>query len=217
MSSRGSFHDALDERWADLVEMTELDTLAIEQATQALLDADRDLAETVMAGQQNIDRRREHTDEQVVQLIALQAPVARDLRLLVGALGIAASLARMGGLAAHIAKTTLLRAPEPAVPLAIRSVFEQIGQTAITTARDLRTALLEQDAARAAAIETIDDAMDALHRRLFVIVLDPGWPHGTEAAIDASLLGRFYERFGDQAVSVGRRIHYIVEGTYPPA
>jgi phosphate transport system protein len=216
MPTRASFHQALEELWNGMADRALRDAMAIERATLALLDADRKLAESVISIEPEIDTWQLDIERQVIDLIALQQPVASDLRLVISAIPMSASLARMGGLARHVAQTARLRAPESAVAAELRGVFELIGQSAVMTATELHVALLERDVARAISIERGDARMDALHRQLFAILLDSGWPHGAEAAIDATLLGRFYERFADQAVNVARRLHFIVDNRYPP-
>jgi phosphate transport system protein len=195
-----------------MADMAGHNTVAVERASLALLDANRQLAELVMTEQSDVGLRQESVERRAVSLIALQQPVAGDLRLVISAIPMSAGLARMGDLATHVAQTTRLRAPDSAVPAEVRSVFQQIGQAAVATAGQLQSALTDRDSARAGAIERADSTMDALHRELFTILLEPSWPHGTEAAVDVTLLGRFYERFADQAVNVARRIRFIVDG-----
>jgi phosphate transport system protein len=212
MPGRISFRESLDQLWAEMAEMAAHNTVAVERASLALLDANRQLAELVITEQSDVGLRQELIEKRVVSLIALQQPVAGDLRLVISAIPMSAGLARMGDLATHVAQTTRLRTPDSAVPAEVRGVFQQIGHAATTTATELHSALVDRDSARAAAIETSDSTMDGLHRELFAILLEPSWPHGTEAAVDVTLLGRFYERFADQAVNVARRIRFIVEG-----
>jgi phosphate transport system protein len=213
MPGRVSFRESLDQLWTEMAAMAAHNTIAIERATLALSDANRQLAELVITEQADVAGRQEDVEKQVVDLIALQQPVAGDLRVVISAIPMSGALARMGDLAAHVAQTTRLRAPDSAIPDEVRDVFDQIGRAAVTTAADLQAALTDRDSARATAIQTSDHIMDGLHRDLFTILLKPSWPHSTEAAIDVTLLGRFYERFADQAVNVARRIHFIIEGT----
>ena len=124
-------------------------------------------------------------------------------------------LERMGDLALHIAKIARLRYPEIAVPAGVRDVISQMGSVAMSLVTKVAGVLDGRDIELAQAIEAEDDSMDALHRKLFTLLLSPNWSHGTEAAIDMALLGRYYERYADHAVSVARRVVFIVTGERP--
>jgi phosphate transport system protein len=212
---RDTFHDELDQIGAALVEMTNLVGSAMSRATTALLDADLNLAESVISADQTIDNLYRQTEERAFDLLARQQPVAGDLRVIVTGLRMVGDLERMGDLAEHIAKIARRRYPASAVPPELRVVLLEMGQIAQRIVAKAGSVIAGQDAELAAELEHDDDAMDALHRRLFKIILDDGWAHGVEAAIDITLLGRFYERFADHAVSVARRVVYLVTGEMP--
>ncbi|MGI5213171.1 phosphate signaling complex protein PhoU [Plantactinospora sp. CA-290183] len=195
-----------------LVDMAEAVRVAMRQATRALLTADRKAAEAVIAQDAEVDSLFRHVEERVFDLLARQAPVASDLRALVTALHVAADLERMGDLADHVAKTALRRHPSPAVPAELRGVFTEMSGCADRIADKIANVLSKPDATLAAELDRDDDAMDDLHRQLFAVLLDDDWPYGVETAIDATLLGRFYERYADHAVNAGRRIVYLVTG-----
>ena len=91
-----------------------------------------------------------------------------------------------------------------------------MGRLAVELANRAREVLQTRDRAKAAHIREQDDAMDDLHRQLFTMLLDREWLHGVPAAVDVALLGRFYERFADHAVEVGRRVVFQVTGALPP-
>ena len=212
---RDVFHDELDEIGAGVAEMIRLVGVAVEQATGSLLDADLNRAEAVIASDSRVDALRVELEDRAFQMIARQQPVATDLRVLVTTLHLVADLERMGDLALHIAKIARLRFPEPAVPAEVRDVIEQMGQVALSLVRKTGDVVRGQDVELAQAIEAEDDSMDALRRKLFTLVLSPRWTHGTEAAIDMTLLGRYYERYADHAVAVARRTIFIVTGERP--
>lgn len=195
-----------------LVSMAEAVRDAMRHATDALLDSDRQTAELVVSRDAEIDARYRQVEEKVHEVLARQAPVAADLRMVVSALHIAGDIERMGDLADHVARTCLRRHPAPAVPQELVGVFRQMGNVADRVAGELTVVLSAPNAARAAQIDDADDAMDSLHRQLFQALLGPGWPHGVEPAVDAALLGRFYERYADHAVNAGRHIVYLVTG-----
>jgi phosphate transport system protein len=212
---RSQYHADLDRVWGSLVDLAELARTAMVRATAALADADLALAERVIGGDALLDARRRDLEELVFGLLATQQPVAGDLRLLTAALPAGAGLERMGDLAAHIARAARLRYPDNAVPVELRDTIAQMGRVAAELAGDLATAIGTRDAELAAGVPAGDDAMDTLHRQMFTILLAPSRDQRIETAIDISLLGRYHERFADQAVSVARRICFILTGRQP--
>jgi phosphate transport system protein len=212
---RDVFHDELDEIGAGVAEMIRLVGVAVEQATGALLDADLNRAEAVIASDSKVDALRVDLEDRAFQMIARQQPVATDLRVLVTTLHLVADLERMGDLALHVAKIARLRFPEVAVPDEARDVIAQMGDVAVSLVKKVGEVVDGRDISLAEEIEHEDDSMDALRRKLFTLVLSPRWSHGTEAAIDMTLLGRYYERYADHAVAVARRTIFIITGKRP--
>ena len=212
---RDIFHDELDEIGKSVIEMTNLVALAMERATQALLDANLALADQVIADDRRIDALRTELEDRTFQLIAQQQPVATDLRVLISTIHLSADLERMGDLAHHVAKIARLRYPETAVPPEARDIISQMGEVASSLVQKVAQVVDGRDIALAQAIEQEDDSMDALRRKLFTVVLSPNWARGTEAAIDMTLLGRYYERYADHAVAVARHTIFIVTGKRP--
>ena len=209
---RKAFHEELDRVAETLVEMTHLASSAMGRATTALLDADVQLADSVIAADAEIDARRAQLDLMSFDLLARQQPVATDLRTIVVATRIASDLERMGDLAEHIAKLARMRFPDHAVPQEVRPAFLEAGHVAEMLVTKAGTVIATRDVEAARELETDDDAVDRLHRGLFRQVLSDDWPYGVETAIDITLLGRYYERFADHAVSVARRVVYLVTG-----
>lgn len=216
---RESYREELDDINACLVEMANSVGSAMSTATTALLDADVALADLVIAGDQHIDDARESIEQRCFTLLARQQPVAGDLRTITTAMRIVSDLERMGDLAEHIAKLARMRFPESAVPQDVRPAFLEAGHIAEMLVTKAATVIAKHDVEAARELETDDDAMDRLHRGLFRQLLSDDWPHGIETAIDITLLGRYYERFADHAVSVARRVVYLVTGerTQAPA
>ena len=214
---RDVYHGELDEIADKVVEMTRLVATMMDQSTRALLDADLETADRALADDVKIDALRDDLEDRSFSLIAQQQPVATDLRVLVSTLHLVADLERMGYLALHIAKIARLRYPELAVPPEARDVISQMGEVAMSLVHKVASVVSGRDVELAQAIEAEDDSMDALRRKLFTIVLSPKWAHGTEAAIDMTLLGRYYERYADHAVAVARRTIFIVTGERPAA
>jgi len=211
---RNTFHDELDQLGKELVEMTALVGSAMGRATTALLDGDLQLAESVIAGDDAVDALYREIEERAFDILARQQPVAGDLRVIVTSLRMVADLERMGDLALHIAKIARRRYPATAVPAELRSTVLEMGQTAQRIVEKCGSVIAGQDVEMAVELEADDDVMDALHRKLYTIVLS-GWQHEMAAAIDVTLLGRYYERFADHAVSVARRVIYLATGERP--
>jgi phosphate transport system protein len=212
---RDVFHDELDDIGAGVAEMIQLVAAAMEGATGALLDADLLRAEKVIDADVRVDSLRVELEDRAFQMIARQQPVATDLRVLITTLHLVADLERMGDLALHVAKIARLRFPEAAVPEEARDVIAQMGDVARSLVQKVGEVVEGRDISLAQAIEAEDDSMDALRRKLFTLVLSPRWSQGTEAAIDMTLLGRYYERYADHAVAVARRMIFIVTGKRP--
>jgi phosphate transport system protein len=185
---------------------------AMEKGTQALLQADLVLAEQVISVQDRITAMSLRAEESAFLLLALQAPVAGDLRAVISSLQNVADVERMGALALHVAKITRRRHPMHALPEEVNGYFAEMGQLAVQLGNSAEEVVLSGDPARAAEISQEDDAMDVLHKHLFTVLLDREWKHGVAAAVDLTLLGRFYERFADHAVEVGRRVIFQVTG-----
>ena len=214
---RDIYHDELDDIGKRVIEMTHLVATAMERATSALLDANLAQADQVIADDARIDALRTDLEERTFQLIAQQQPVATDLRVLISTIHLSADLERMGDLAHHVAKIARLRFPEIAVPPEARDIISQMGDVAASLVTKVADVVDGRDIALAQAIELEDDSMDALRRKLFTVVLAPQWSRGTEAAIDMTLLGRYYERYADHAVAVARHTIFIVTGKRPNA
>lgn len=212
---RDLYHDELDSIGASLVAMTHMVAAAMERASNALLDQNLAVAERVISDDAAVDALRTDLEERTFQLLVRQQPVASDLRLLVTTLHINSDLERMGDLALHVAKLTRLRYPDAAVPVELRDVISQMAEVAMSLVDKVALVLDGRDIELAREIELEDDSMDALHRKLFTLLLAPTWSYGTEAAIDMTLLGRYFERYADHAVSVARRIVFVVTGEMP--
>src|SRR6478672_3508048 len=211
---RDQFHEDLDTISDQLVELTRLAGSAISRATTALLDADVHLAESVIEADRKLDDIRIELDELSIDLLARQQPVATDLRIVVTAMHMSSDLERMGDLARHVAKVARLRTPESAVPPELRSHILQMGQVAEAIVAKCGSIIASKDVAAAIALEKDDDAMDDLHRELFAALLDENTSWSRSSILDLTLVGRYYERFADHAVSVARRVVYLVTGEY---
>lgn len=209
---RTGFRQQLDTLTDQLADMCAMAAQAISQATEALLETDLTTAESVIARHGGIVALDAHVEETAFALLALQAPVATDLRAVVSALRIAGDARRMVELAVHIAEIARRRHPYPAVSAEVRSYVAAMGEAAEALALGARQVLVSQDPRGAAQIRHDDDAMDELHHRLLALLMDPAGTQGVAAAVDATLLGRFYERFADHAVQIARRVIFQATG-----
>jgi len=212
---RTAYHEQLDGLTAQLGEMCGLAGAAMERATQALLQADLVLAEQVITDHEQIAAMSGKAEESAFVLLALQAPVAGDLRAIVGSIQIVADVDRMGALALHVAKIARRRHPQHALPEEVNGYFAEMGRVAVELGNSAQEVLITRDPEKAARIREEDDAMDDLHRHLFTVLMAREWPHGVAAAVDVALLGRFYERFADHAVALARQVVFVVTGRLP--
>ncbi len=212
---RDLYNDQLDSIIDELVAMTGAVRDAVRESTVALLSARADAAESVISGDRSIDVTRELVEDRAMQVLATQQPVAGDLRMLIAALRMVADLERMGDLCVHIAKVARMRIPEIAVPETARPTIARMAEVAEQMVASASRIIAERDVEAALELEDEDDEMDQLRRLLFRILLSDEWAYGVEPAIDIALLGRYYERIGDHAVSMGRRVVYLVTGEHP--
>ena len=209
---RTAFHEQLDSLTEMLSNMCGLAGLAMDRATQALLQADLALAEEVISDHDQLAHMQTRAEEAAFALLALQAPVAGDLRLVFGSFQNVADAERMGALALHVAKIARRRHPHHALPDEVKGFFAEMGRIAVDLGNSAKEVVLSRDPKQAAQISREDDAMDQLHKQLFSVLMDDEWKHGVAAAVDVTLLGRFYERFADHAVAIGRRVVFEATG-----
>ncbi|MEN4477408.1 phosphate signaling complex protein PhoU [Mycolicibacterium cosmeticum] len=212
---RTAYHEQLDGLNDRLGEMCGLAGQAMERATQALLQADLVLAEQVITDHERITEVSKLAEEEAFVILALQAPVAGDLRAIVSSIQIVADVDRMGALALHVAKIARRRHPQHALPEEVNGYFAEMGRVAVELGNSAQEVLRTLDPQKAAQVREEDDAMDDLHRHLFSVLMDKEWKHGVTAAVDVTLLSRFYERFADHAVEVARRVIFQVTGQLP--
>lgn|SRR5690606_19653411 len=213
---RQVFQQELREVQDRLVEIASLVTSSIERATEAFNDSNVTLAEAVIADDDRIDVAAAELDELAIQILARQQPVARDLRIVVSALRISASLERMGDMAEHIAQLARYRFPEKVVPKSLRTTFAEMGRLDVEIARQLTELLRTQDVRIAEHIRNEDDKVDELHVSVFDKVLGETWKGGAEDTVDATLASRYHERFADHAVSIAKKVLYLATGDWIP-
>jgi phosphate transport system protein len=206
---RKAFHEQIDLLIDDLARLTLMVEACVVQATAALLDADAQEARRVVRGGEQLATLVRDLDERSLILAAREQPVARDLRAVVAAFRITADLERMGQLAVHVAEAAARSYPDAVVPAELRQTVADMGRVAQTCTAEVAGALTARDWRAAARLSRGDDEMDALEKSLYRRVLDRGWPHGVETAVDAALIGRYFERYADHAVAVAHRIAFV--------
>lgn len=213
---REVFQQELREVQERLVEISTLVADSIEKATRAFNESDVSLAEEVIEDDRRIDVLAAELDELAITILARQQPVARDLRIVVSALRVSASLERMGDMAEHIAQLSRYRFPEKVVPKGLRGTFREMGALDVEIARKLTELLETQDTAIAEHIRNEDDKVDALHLAVFDKVLGETWKGETADTVDATLASRYHERFADHAVSIAKKVQYLATGDWAP-
>jgi phosphate transport system protein len=212
---RTAYHQELAKLTEHLGEMCGLAGVAMEHATQALLQADLVLAEQVLSDHDKIAAMSTSAEENAFGLLApLHAPVVGDLRAIVTALQMVVDIDRMGALALHVAEITRWRHPQHALPEEVNGYFAEMGSIAVKLGNNAQEVVLTRDPRKAARIRRDDDAMDDLHRHLFTVLMDREWKHGVATAVDVTLLGRYYERFADHAVQLARRVIFQQTGRF---
>jgi phosphate transport system protein len=212
---RDAYTDQLDSIRDDLVQMARLVRVALDEATESLLEGDAKLAEHVISADVAVDALREKLEEHSFELLSLQNPVAGDLRMLVASLRMVSEFERMGDLAVHIAKIARLRTPEIAVPDELVPTISRMAAVAEVMIGKVEHVIANSDVEAAHEMVEVDQEMDRLRRASFRELLGSDWKHGVEPAVDIALLGRYYERIADHAVSIAHRVVFLVTGEQP--
>ena len=214
---REVFQQELAEVQERLVEIATLVETSIHNATRAFNESNVSLAEAVIADDDKIDEATIALDELAINILARQQPVARDLRIVVSALRISASLERMGDMSEHIAQLARYRYPDKVVPKSLRSTFAELGHLDVQIARKLTELLRTEDVRIAEEIRNDDDRIDALHLSVFDKVLGETWKGGAVDTVDATLASRYHERFADHSVSIAKKVQYLATGDWVAA
>jgi len=211
---REVFQQELREVQDRLVEIATLVHASIESATRAFNESNVALAESVIEADDKIDLAAIELDELAINILARQQPVARDLRIVVSALRISASLERMGDMAEHIAQLARYRYPDKVIAKGLRSTFKDLGALDVKIAGMLVELLTTEDLTIAEKIRDEDDKVDALHLSVFDKVLGETWKGAAVDTVDATLASRYHERFADHAVSIAKKVQYLATGDW---
>jgi phosphate transport system protein len=213
---REVFQQELREVQERLVEIATLVARSIDNAIHAFNESNVALAEAVFADDEKVHLASQALDELAIAILARQQPVARDLRIVVTALRVSASLERMGDLCDHIAQLARYRFPDKVVPKPLRSTFREMGGLDVEIARKLVELLRTQDIAIADTMREDNDQIEALHLSVFDKVLSESWKGAAADTVDATLASRYHKRFGNHAVSISKRVRYLATGEWVP-
>lgn len=213
---RKVFQAELHQVGEELIEISMLVTEAIEKSVRAFQGADVELAQDVIAADARIDFLQNDLDERAIDILALQGPVASDLRMIVGSLRMSASLERMGDLARHVAQLARLRYPAIVIPEPLRPTFDELAALDIQIARKLTELLETRELKLVTEIQSANARINELHRSVFGAIAAPTWQETAATTVDVTLASRYLERFGDHGVSVARKVSYLVTGQWHP-
>jgi len=209
---RDVYHEQLGQLVDRLAGMSRMVSESMERATFAISESDLDVACHIVADHARLEQAWSDAEHYAFAILALQSPVATDLRVVLAAIHATKSLARMGSLTVHMAEAVQRRHPHPVVPQLLMPRFAEMGRIAIWLAAMAGQVIVTRDLTFARTLATVDEEMDDLHRTLFTVIDYQEWAYGTAAAVDVTLLSRLYERFADHAVSVARHSTYAVTG-----
>ncbi|GFZ76359.1 phosphate transport system regulatory protein PhoU [Nesterenkonia alkaliphila] len=214
---RKLFQEELHNLGDQLSDIAVLVAEAMEKAYRSFETADVQLAEEVIAADARIDAKQNDLDEKAIELLALQGPVASDLRLIVGALRMSTSLERMGDLARHIAQLTRLRYPDTVAPAPLVEVYREMAEKDVAIAKKLVELMVTRQLDLVPQINALNEQINDLHAGIFITIARPEWDASAATTADVTLASRYFERFGDHGVSVARKIQYLVTGEWEAA
>jgi phosphate transport system protein len=214
---REVFQTELKEVQTRLVEIAKDSTHVMELASAAFLNSDVTLADQAIASADAINEKALSLDESVIRILARQSPVSRDLRILVSALRISASLERMGALAGHIAQIARFRYPGSAIPSALVPTFAEMGKLDLELGKKVIKLLENTDVDLAKEIQAEDERVDELHRKVFDVVLADDWKENAVFTVDVTLASRYHERFADHVVDISSKVSYLTTGSWNDA
>jgi phosphate transport system protein len=215
-SMRELFHADLKSLGDQLIEIAGLVREAMDKARTAFETADVELAEAVITNDARIDYLQNALDEKAIELLALQGPVAADLRTVVASLRMSSSIERMGDLARHIAQLARRRFPDLVAPESVREDFRQMAEYAVQVATEVEQLLATHDLKHASKIVRLNASINEIHAKNFHSVASPEWNASPATTADITLASRFLERFADHGISVARKVTYLATGEWEP-
>lgn len=211
---QGIFQNALADVQGRLISLAENAEAIMDKASRAFLNSDVTLADEALALAEANEVNALDLDELVIKVLATQSPVARDLRILVSALRMSASLERMGSLSSHIAAIARYRFPGSAVPASLRKTFEDMARIDLELVGKAIRLLQNTDLDLAREIQARDESVDRLHRKVFDVVLSPEWKENAMFTVDVTLASRYFERFADHVVDISSKVSFLQTGEW---
>lgn len=213
---RKEFHNEIEDLRSELVYLAAFVTGSIPRATSVLLTGDLQGANTIIEGDDEIDSKSLDLEDRCLRILALQAPVASDLRQVVAAMKMIAEVERSADLVCNICKAAR-RIYGHALDSTLRGIITRMGEQAHALFIAAIESFVENDAAKAAAIDDMDSYLDALHKQFIQAIFESHAAGNIDlqVAVQLALVGRFYERIGDHAVNIGERVGYVVTGWLP--
>lgn len=213
---RKGFHEDLNDIRNEVVRMAAAVTDSVPRATGILLDQDLEGAEYLILGDDEMDARALEVEDRCIRLLALQAPVAGDLRQVVAAIKMVPEIERSADLVVNICKAARRIYGHDLDPK-LRGVITKMGEQATQLWTHTIEAYVESDAAKAAAIDDMDSYLDSLQRQFIQLIFES---HAAgridlQVAVQLAVVARFYERIGDHAVNISEKVRYIVDGWTP--
>lgn len=212
---RTIYREQMDNLAHDLIVMCDKIHDMNRQASTALFEADLAAAESVLESVDKLDELRQRSETRAIELLALEGPVAGDLRQIVSGIYIVEDMARMGALSVHIARTARRRHPAKAIPEDTEGYFREMAKVCDSIVVHTREILTTYDVELALTMAQEDDSIDDIHQHLFTLTTSDDWAHSSKETVDVTLLSRYYERFADHAVEVAARIVYLATGYKP--
>jgi phosphate transport system protein len=213
---RRHYHQDLEDAKSELVRLAASVTEAIPRATAVLLDGDLEGADLLIRGDDEIDARSIDLEDRCYQIIALQAPVAADLRQVVALLKMVAEVERSADLLCNICKAAR-RIYGHSLDPKLRGIISRMGEQAQQLYESAIESFVENDAAKAAAIDDMDSYLDSLQKQFIQAIFEShaGGRIDLQVAVQLAVVARFYERIGDHAVNIGERVRFVVTGWLP--
>lgn len=214
---REMFDQELESVQERIVDIADSVFTIVTDASTAFLEADVKAADRALALAETVSEKALSLDELVIRTLALQAPVARDLRILVSTLRISASLERMAALASHIATIARFRFPDSAVPESLSDTFDEMARLDVRLCKKLVKLLKNTSVDLARSIQAADERVDELHREVFEVVLDKKWKEKAVNTVDVTLASRYFERIADHVVDISSKVSYLSTGDWSDA
>lgn len=217
---RTVFREELQAYRTDILEMCGLAQENMAHASRALLDLDLEAAEEALSGSDAAVELQQRCDERALSLLALESPVATDLRQVLAYIHMQRDLVRMSNLAKLIAKRARLIHPAPVVPEELHPRVEQMADVADQMAARVIELVAggaadDESVGIASELNELDDRIDEIAGELLAAAIAEDWAHSNRAAVELALLCRYYERFGDHCVSIARRVDFVATGVRP--